>query len=114
MAAVTTTTEDICIELSVIDRLGCLRGDVRIPKASIESARVEDAPLGSLRGVRAPGIGFPGRIAVGRWRHRDGTDLVIVRKGERAVVLDLADGAPFRRVVVGVEDPERVLASVSA
>jgi hypothetical protein len=109
VAHLTADQGAVRLQLSTIEQLGCLRRDLEIPKEQIAGVRIEDEPFHALRGIRAPGLGVPRRLAIGRWRHRGGTDLVVLRHGERAVVLDLTEAAPFRRLVVGADAPERVV-----
>lgn len=60
-----------------------------------------------MQGIRAPGLAWPGHVKVGTWRGRWGKDLVAVRRGRPAVVVELRD-APWRRLVV--EAPDRASA----
>jgi hypothetical protein len=112
MARITPDHAGIAIELTTLERIGALHGDVRLRTDQVVRARVSEDPFAELRGVRAPGTGVPRRLARGTWRHREGKDLVLLRRGRRAVVLDLADDAPFRRVLVGTTDPERIVAAL--
>lgn len=99
LAQIRTTADEVTIELTAAERLWSLRGDVTVPRAAVVAARVEDDALGQVRGIRAPGLAVPGRLKVGTWRGRWGKDLVAVRRGEAAVVVEL-DGEPWRRLVV--------------
>lgn len=101
------------VELSAREKVACLRGDLVVDRTLVEGARVSDEPFDLVRGIRAPGVGLPRIVALGRWRHRSGTDLVVLRRGDRAVVIDLTEEAPYRRLLLGVPDPERVAADLS-
>lgn len=101
----------VVLHLSTLERLGALHGDVVIPRPSIRSARVAANPWSELRGLRAPGTGWPGRIALGTWRGRFGRDFFAVFGREPAVVLELRDQR-FARVVVSVPDPGAIVAAL--
>ncbi|MBL7494899.1 hypothetical protein I6A84_23845 [Frankia sp. CNm7] len=102
------------VVLSQKERLAALRGDVSADLGEVAEIRVSARPFGELRGIRAPGAGFPGVIALGTWRHRGGKDFVAVYRGRPAVVVELAPGGEFGRFVVGVEDPDATAAAVRA
>ena len=87
-----------------------LHGDIVVPREAVDRVDVLDAPLSSIRGVRAPGTGFPGVIAYGTYRRRGGKDFFAVRRGQRAARLSL-EGHEFDAIVLGTDDPERLAAS---
>ena len=107
MARIRTTQDELTVELSPAERLWSLRGDVSVPRSTVTSAQVHDDALAQARGLRAPGLALPGRIKVGTWRSRSGKDLVVARRGEPAVVVEL-EGAAWRRLVVS--QPNRAAA----
>jgi hypothetical protein len=113
MATLTRDGDDLVLRLSRWERLGALRGDVRVPSTAVERVQVVADPWrGVIRGLRAPGAGLPGVIALGTWRYRGGKDFVAVRgRGRPAVVVHLRD-APYRRLVVSAGDAERLAASI--
>lgn len=113
MATISTSEDSLTVELTPAEKLWCLRGDVHLPRQVVERVRPTRDPFGEIRGIRAPGLGLPGLAAIGRWRHRRGQDLVIVRRGDEAVVIDLTDGGPFRRLLVGVPDADRAASDLA-
>jgi hypothetical protein len=102
------------VVLSQRERLAALRGDVSVDVGEIVDVRVSSHPFSELRGVRAPGTGMPGVIALGTWRHRGGKDFAAIYRGKPAVVLELAPGAEFGRITVGVDDPDAAVATIRA
>jgi hypothetical protein len=66
---------------------------------------------GELRGMRAPGTGVPGQVALGTWRHRRGKDFVALYRGRPAVIVRLR-GAPFQRLLVADDDADAVVAGL--
>jgi hypothetical protein len=102
------------VVLSQKERLAALRGDVSAALDEIADVRVSPHPFSELRGIRAPGTGMPGVIALGTWRHRGGKDFVAIYRGRPAVVVSLAPGGEFERFIVGVEDPDTTVAVIRA
>jgi hypothetical protein len=60
--------------------------------------------------ARAPGTGFPGRVALGTCRRRGGTkDFIADYRGRPAVIIDLdQDMAGYGRLIVSVDSPDDV------
>jgi hypothetical protein len=100
------------VALSRLERFGALRGGVSVALADVAGVEVCEAPLRVLRGLRAPGTGFPGLIALGTWRYRGGKDFVAVYRGRPAVIVDVRPGRGFRRLIVGVGDPGGTVAAI--
>ena len=93
--------------------LGLEGGDISVPLAAVSSARVVRPARDAIRGIRAPGTGFPGVIALGHWRARGRHDFVAVYGRHAGVVVELA-GQRFDRLVVSVDDPEAVVTEIRA
>jgi hypothetical protein len=102
---------DLVVEMSEFERVEALHGDVRVPLAAVQAVRIVDDAWPELRGIRAPGTGIPGVIAVGTRRGSFGKDFAAVHGRERAVVVDLA-GADYGRLVVTTPDAESVAAEI--
>ena len=68
----------------------------------MSEAHVETDGLSAVRGIRAPGLGLPGR-KVGTWRGREGTWLVSVRKAQPALSFRLT-GQRYDGVLLGLDD----------
>ena len=64
MAKLIVDGPDLVVHMSSLEKLGALRGDVRVPLRTVQSAEVEPHPWGALRGIRV-GTGIPGVIALG-------------------------------------------------
>lgn len=112
MARITTTPTALTVELTTTEKLAAVRGDVTVERANVRDVRVTDDTLREVKGLRLPGGAWPGRFAIGRWQRRHGADFVVARRGQRGVVVDLADGASFRRLIVAVDDPETTAAAL--
>jgi hypothetical protein len=113
-ARITVDGADLTVHLGPVDKALALRGDVRIPLASVQDVKVTDRPLTNLRGVRAPGFGIPDVLAYGTWRHSGGLDFVAALGRGPALLITTDEDAPFRRLLVGMPDPAAGAALVQA
>ncbi len=113
MATVDIDGGDVVVRLSSLEKLGSLHGDVRIPLSAVTSVRVSVKPWSELRGMRFPGTGFPGVIALCTRRGRGIHDFSAVYGRRPAVVID-AQGADFGRVTVTCDDPQTVADRITA
>ncbi|MGY1737079.1 hypothetical protein ACI79L_13595 [Geodermatophilus sp. SYSU D00684] len=111
MATVTTTSQTLRITLTPAEKvLGLLR-DLEVPLTAVRTAEVVPDGLAAARGLRAPGLGVPGRRKIGTWRRRGGTSFVSVRRGA-AVRLELT-GQRVDTLLVTVDDAPAVVAALS-
>jgi hypothetical protein len=106
---------DLVVRLSLLEKLGALAGhDPRVPLAAVAAVRISEDPWRDLRGMRAPGTGFPGVIMLGTTRARGVHDFAAVYRHRRGVVVELK-GAAWTRFVISCHDdaPEDVVAAIS-
>jgi hypothetical protein len=108
MATLTITGDTLQVRFSTFEKVLGLVRDHSYPLSAVASTRVEADGLAAARGLRAPGLGVPGRRKIGTWRGRSRT-LVSVRRDQPAVVVDLA-GQRFARLVIGTDDAAAVAA----
>jgi len=107
MATLRREGDEVVLRLNDLEKLAGLRGDVRVPVTSVRGVRVTDRPFRELHGIRAPGTGVPGVIAVGTWRYRGGKDFAVLYRGGPAVVVELGS-AEFKRLLVSAHDAAAV------
>jgi hypothetical protein len=108
MALLRREGPEIVVVLNDLEKVGALRGDVRVPAASVRDVRVTDSPFNELQGLRAPGTGLPGVIALGTWRGNGYKDFAALYRGGPAVVVEL-EGARWRRLLVSAHDSPAVV-----
>jgi hypothetical protein len=113
VAHLTTTDGSVTLALSRFERLEGFRGDITAAASSVTAVRTSQDLWSELRGLRAPGTGIPGVIAVCTCRGSFGKDFAVVHGRRPGVVVEF-DGEPFQRWVVSVDDPDQVVAAVSA
>jgi hypothetical protein len=107
MARLVIESDELVVRLSPLEKLGAARGNVRIPLRAVRNVRATDHPWQELRGMRAPGTGLPGVIALCTLRGRGFRDFAAVYKTGPAVVVDAAR-PPFDRVIVSCVDAAAV------
>lgn len=107
MAIFRVEGDRVRLALGSWERAGALHGDVTFRRAQVRDVRVVPSAMRAVRGLRAPGTGWPGVIALGTFRGRGYRDFVAAYRHRPGVVVDL-DGAAYARLVVTTEEPERV------
>ena len=105
MAALIVDGADLLVRLSPLEKLGAFRGDVRVELRAVRDLRAIDDLWPELRGIRAPGTGIPGVIALGTRRGGGNKDFAAVYGRRPGIVVDLVR-APFSRLVVSCRDPQ--------
>jgi len=113
MAKVGVEGDTLVVHLGPLEKLGALRGDVRVARTAVRGVRAVLDPWPELRGIRAPGTGIPGVIALGTRRGAGIRDFAAVYRHRPAVVVEL-EGAQFDRLVVTDDDAESTVAALSA
>ncbi len=102
----------LALRLTGEEHLEGMHRDVVVPRSSVAAVRVTEDVWSELRGIRAPGTGIPGVIAVGTRRGSFGKDFAVVHGKGRGVVVELTD-QPFARIVITTPDPEEVVARLT-
>ena len=103
MADVFIDRDNVQVVFGPLEQLGALRSTFQVPVSSIRSVSVSHDPFEAVKGVRAPGVALPGRMALGTWRsRRHGRLVVAAYRGRPALVLEV-DGERFDRVVVSTD-----------
>lgn len=98
MTTISVAEDQLHLELSQWERVGAFHGDISVPTNSIVSVERLENARSSIRGLRAPGTGWPGRIALGTWRTRKTKDFVAVYRNESGYVVEL-EGQQFDRLI---------------
>ena len=78
MAELQIEDAELVLHLSSVEKMEGLHGDVRVPLSSVTGARSVDDLWQELRGMRAPGTGVSGTLAVGTRRGGFGKDFAVV------------------------------------
>jgi hypothetical protein len=111
VAVLNVDGSDLVVTMSEVENFEALHRDIRVPLSAVRAVRVVDDAWPELRGIRAPGTGIPGVIAVGTRRGSFGKDFVVVHGKDPAVVIELA-GAAYSRIVVTTPEAASVAAEI--
>ena len=114
MARLIIDGPDLVVGLSWLEKLGAFRGDVRVPLRAVRAAQADAGSLVALRGVRSPGTGVPGVIALGTRHYTGGRDFAALHGRGPAVRVDLDGQSTFARLVVSVRDTRSTVAAIHA
>jgi hypothetical protein len=110
MASLRVEGDDLVVAMSAWERAAAFHGDVRVPVGAIQSVSVEADPWKAIRGIRAPGTGWPRVIAYGvRRRVGDRPDFVAVLRNRPAVRVELGSPSKFARLLVSVDEAQNVV-----
>lgn len=118
MAEVAVRDAVLHIALSVAERVLALHGrDIAVPIGLITGVAGVPDVLAEVRGLRLPGAGLPGVLAIGTWRGSDNNstfhDFVLVHHGGAGVVVSVA-GGDYDRILLGSDDPAALIAAIRA
>jgi hypothetical protein len=93
--------DQITYELSLLEVIGAFGNSPTSRVSNLKSVSKHDNPWTTqvLRGIRAPGTGFPYLIMLGTLRHRKGKDFCVVYKRRPVLVLEF-ESEPFKRWVI--------------
>jgi hypothetical protein len=107
MARLLIKGDSLHLSLSGWEQLGSLHADIRVPLRHIDSVESSENPRRLLKGIRAPGTGFPGIIMLGTMRWKGKKDFCVVYLRHSAVVVSLRD-EPFARLIVTSDQAEQL------
>ena len=117
MAVLRVEGEELVLHLRPLEKAEGMHGDIRVPLSSVTAARCVEDPWPELRGMRAPGTGWPGVIAVGIRRGSFGKDFAAVHGKGPAVVVEL-DGTDasggYGRFVITTDAATAEAAAITA
>ncbi len=87
------------LELSGWERVFGMHGDIAVPLSAVTEVAYVDDPWRHMRGIRAPGTGFPYVIMLGTTRYKGVKDFNAVYGRSPATIVTLT-GSQYARLVV--------------
>jgi len=95
MAKLVRDGDDLRLELSFREKIGALHSSPHASLKALESVTYYKSPwsMSVIRGIRAPGTGFPFVILLGTMRGRGYRDFCAIRGKRPAAVLRFSSGA---------------------
>ena len=106
MADLSWDGSELVLRLNRAEKVEAIHGDLRFPASAVKDVQVLDDALGAVDGYRSPGLGFPGVVAVGTYRHGGTKTFAVVHHSTPRGVRVRLENAEFVELIVGCEDPE--------
>ena len=111
MATITVDAGTVSVTFSATEKLLGLVRDQRFPVSSVLGAREVGRWRDDVRGLRV-GLGLPGHRLLGTWYGRHHRQLVSLRTGRPAVLVQLRDER-YDELLVECDDPQAVISRLS-
>lgn len=112
MTSIVVSDDALTIRLPLLSKIAGLLGDQVVPRAAITSAEAVTDGLAAVRGIRAPGLGLPGRRMIGTWRGGGARRFVDVRRNQPALRLRV-QGHRYDEFLVGHDDAAALAAQLA-
>lgn len=114
MAEVRIEAAQVVLHLSAGEKVEGVHGDLRVPFSSVRRVEALEDAMAEVHGLRAPGTGIPGLVAVGTYLDRGTRIFAAVHHNTHRGVRVVLDGGGYDQWIVGCADPEAVVASMSS
>lgn len=112
MATLIREDDTLVLQLTTMEKVEGLHGDLRIPFSSVQSVTILEDAVHAVHGLKMPGTRIPGVLAMGTYMSNEGKTFAIVHhQTKRGVKVALTE-ALFDTLIVGVDDPEYVVSSL--
>jgi hypothetical protein len=107
MAIVKVVGYELILELSFWERVGALHSSPRVSLNAVTKIEFVEKLWSNevLRGIRAPGTGFPFVVLLGSMRGRKFRDFAAIKGRQPGVVITLSEG-PFQRWIFTLSQPK--------
>ncbi len=109
VAALIREGDTLVLQLTTMEKVEGIHGDLRIPFSSVQSVTVLEDAIHAVHGLKMPGTRIPGVLAMGTFTSNEGKTFAIVHHQTKRGVKVALTGTPFDALIVGVDDPERVV-----
>jgi hypothetical protein len=104
-ASVEVAGDALRVRLRGLDALLALRRQALVPRSAVVAVHAAPKQEVPQTGVRVPGTSIPGLVRAGSFGTGARRELWDVRRASTYLVLDLAPGQRFHRIVLEVDDP---------
>jgi hypothetical protein len=93
------------LDLSRLEKMGALHSSPEVELSDVGAIEIIENPWSSdyLRGIRAPGTGFPYRVLLGTMRYKGGKDFCAIYRRTPSAIITLKSG-PFKRWIFEIKD----------
>lgn len=112
MADLAREGDTLVLTLSTLEKVEGAHGDIRVPVSAVESVEILDDAIDAVHGIKMPGSRLPGVFAMGTFVSRGGMAFAIVHHQNKRGVRIFLNGTTYHELIVGLDDPESVVASL--
>ena len=109
MAELIRERQELVVKLSTLEKAEAVHGDIRVPWSAVQSVTVLDDAIDAVHGLKFPGSRIPGVFAMGTFMSRNNTIFAIVHHQNKRGVQVRLQGAKYDALIVGVEEPEKLM-----
>jgi hypothetical protein len=104
MAKVKVIGDNLILELSLLEKIGAFHSSPQVPVTAVSKVEFVEKLWSNevLRGLRAPGTGFPYLVLLGTMRGRKYRDFTAIKGRQPGAVITLNEG-PFKRWIFTLE-----------
>ncbi|MFE4676245.1 hypothetical protein [Streptomyces sp. NPDC056723] len=102
----------LTVELTGLDKLWALKSRMEVPLTQVRGTTHDPGIAHERKGAKLGGARVPGIVTAGRFRRHGDFVFWAVRKPADAVVIELAEGAPYSRLVFETADPRATVTLV--
>ena len=107
MAKVKVVGDKLILELSLLEKIGAFHSSPQVAVTAVSKVEFVEKLWSNevLRGLRAPGTGFPYVVLLGTMRGRKYRDFTAIKGRQAGAVISLNEG-PFKRWIFTLEQPK--------
>ena len=114
MARIDVTGDHLIVHIEGLDRLLAMKSSITLPLSHVVGVHRDTAEAATVyHGLRMPGTSIPGVISAGSFLRDGKWSFWDVHDPSRAIILETVD-EHYTKLVVGVDDPDAVVAAIEA
>lgn len=113
MAELVREEQELVVKLSALERVEAVHGEIRVPWSAVQSVTVLDDAIHAVHGLKLPGSRIPGVFAMGTFQSATGKVFAVVHHQTRRGVMVTLTGTTYDAIIIGMGDPEAVVATLT-
>lgn len=113
MPTIELTSDTLIVRLSILEKLCCVRGNLRIPLTKVRGATEDSGFNSEPLGLRIPGTHIPGFLKAGTFVKNGEWQFVYLKPTLQPLVIELAD-TRYARVAIGTPNARAVASRINA
>ncbi len=114
MAELAVENGELVVRLGAFEKMEAAHGELRFPASSVTGVEVLSDAIHAVHGLKAPGTGVPGHVAVGTFRERGNKTFAVVHHDTPEGVRITLTGEDFDELIIGCASPDAVAQSIKA